>query len=165
MTWQYQAIGKWQKADIQELGWTFEMPNEYNRFSWKRQALWPVYPKTHIGRPTGTALPDSASVHLTNITRPDAFDFNSTKYNCNWASLTNSQGKGTKVEFAPNQLHHCKGGFGENGTYQLIVNKQCSPPKDISSNVVPDFYLELSKGDVIEGSFWIGMNKPNESSR
>ncbi|MDH7480474.1 MAG: glycoside hydrolase family 2 TIM barrel-domain containing protein [Armatimonadota bacterium] len=155
----YRIEWKWQKADIQELGWTFEMPHEYNRFSWKRQALWSVYPETHIGRPSGTALPDSANVHLTNISRPDAFDFNSTKYNCDWASLTNSQGHGLKVEFAPDQRHHCKGGFGENGTYQLIVNKQCSPPRDISSNVVPDFYLELSKGNVIEGSFWVGAAK------
>jgi len=30
----------------------------------------------------GTATPDSADVDVTQITRPDAFDFNSTKYNC-----------------------------------------------------------------------------------
>ena len=145
-----------EKADIQELGWSFEMPHAFDRFSWKRRALWSVYPDTHIGRPTGTALPDSANVHYTNISRPDAFDFNSTKYHCDWASLTDASEHGLRIEFAPEQRHHARGGFGEKGAYRLIVNKQCSPPRDISSGTVPDFYLVLTEGKSIEGSFYVG---------
>lgn len=143
------------KADIQELGWTFEMPKQYDRFSWKREAPWSVYPDDHIGRPTGTATPDSVIASVTNITRPDAFDFNSTKYNCDWATLTNGENKGLRVEFASDQRHHVKAGIGKNDAYELIVNRQCSPPRDISSPCVPDLYLELKPGDHVEGKFYI----------
>lgn len=144
------------KSDIQELGWAFEMPSAYDRFSWDRQALWSVYPEDHIGRPTGTARPDSANVHYTDITRPDAFDFNSTKYDCNKASLTDAAGRGLKLQFAYDGRHHVRGGFGDGGAYRLIVNKQCSPPRDISSNTVEDLYLMLEPGNVVEGSFHVG---------
>ncbi len=146
-----------EKADIQELGWAFEMPGECNRFSWDRKALWSVYPDDHIGRPRGTALPDSADVRITNYDRLDAFDFNSTKYDCNWASLTNKDGNGLLATFEPERRHHCKGGFGADGAYQLVVNKQCSPPRDLSTHAVPDLYLELKPGDHVEGSFSIGL--------
>jgi beta-galactosidase len=144
------------KADIQELGWIFEMPKSFDHFSWKRQAVWSVYPQTHIGRPAGTALPDTADVHISNVTRPDAFDFNSTKYRCDWASLTDASGHGLEVEFAAADRHQVRGGLGSGGAYQLVVNKQSSPPRDLSSNVVPDFYMNLSQGDIVEGGFRVG---------
>lgn len=144
------------KADIQELGWVFDMPKSFDHFSWKRQAVWSVYPAKHIGRPTGTALPDTANVHVSDVTRPDAFDFNSSKYRCDWASLTDASGHGLKVEFAAEDRHQVRGGFGSDGGYELIVNKQSSPPRDLSSNVVPDFYLMLGQGDHVEGSFRVG---------
>jgi len=147
------------RSEIQELGWVLDMPKAYDHFSWNREAIWSVYPEKHIGRPAGTALPDSANVHLTDITRPDAFDFNSTKYNCNWATLTDASGQGLRVEFDANQRYQVKAGFGADGGYTLVVNKQCSPPVDISSSTVSDFYLWLSPGDKIEGAFKIGSNK------
>lgn len=144
------------KADVQELGWIFEMPNEYDHFSWKRQAYWSVYPDDHIGRPAGTATPDSADVPLMIVTRPDAHDFDSTKYHCDWASLTDNGGHGLRVEFDPEMRHQCRGDFGKDDVYQLVVNKQCSPPRDISTNVVPDLYLTLEAESVVEGSFYVG---------
>ena len=147
------------KADVLELGWLFTMPAQYDRFSWKHQTIWTVYPSTHIGRPTGTALPDTMDVDYTKITRPDAFDFNSTKYNCDWASLENSEGAGLMVRFAPAQRHQCRAGKTDNGDYTLAVHKQASPPNDISSNIVPELYLTLKPGDVIESSFEIGSVK------
>lgn len=144
------------KTDIQELGWIFEMPHEYDRFSWSRQAYWSVYPENHIGRATGTATPDSSDVPLMIVTRPDAHDFDSTKYYSDWASLTDGTGHGLKVEFDPEMRHQCRGDFGLDGAYQLVVNKQCSPPRDISTNVVSDMYLELEAGMSVEGSFYIG---------
>ena len=148
------------KADIQELGWVLTLPHSFDHFSWKRHALWSVYPDDHIGRPQGTALPDSANVHILNWSRPDAFDFNSTKYNCDWASLTDAQRRGLRVEFAPEQRHQCRGGFADSGAYTLIVNKQTSPPQDISSRVVADLYLTLSPGEHADGAFRIGSNGP-----
>jgi len=148
-----------EKAEIEELGWVFDMPKAFDHFSWDRKAMWSYYPEKHIGRPTGTALPDTMNVHLTNITRPDAFDFNSTKYNCNWASLTDAKGQGLRLQFAAKERQQVRGGLGLDGGYSLIVNKQCSPPRDISTNCVPDLYLELKPGDVIEGSFKLGSNK------
>jgi beta-galactosidase len=148
------------KSDIQELGWSFTLPHRFDHFSWKRQALWSVYPDDHIGRPQGTATPDSAKVHILNWSRPDAFDFNSTKYSCDWASLTDSRRQGLRVEFAPEQRHQCRGGFADHGDYTLIVNKQTSPPQDISSKEVPDLYLTLSPGGHVEGAFRLGSNAP-----
>ena len=151
------------KSDIQELGWVFSMPKSCDHFSWQKQSVWSVYPDTNIGRPKGTALPDSANVHLTDITRPDAFDFNSTKYNCDWATLTDAKGSGLLVEFAADQRHHVKGGFSSDGGYELIVNKQASPPIDISSGCVKDLYLQLSRGDKIEGAFRVGSDKAGKN--
>ncbi len=149
----YQIEWTGKTADVQELGWAFEMPKSFDTFTWDRQALWSVYPDTHIGRPSGSARPDSARVPLTKITRPDAYDFTSTKYDCNWASLTDALGKGLLVEFSPDDQHHVKCGFAAGGGHELVVNKQCSPPRDISTHSVTDLYLELEPGDKIEGSF------------
>jgi beta-galactosidase len=142
---------------IQELGWTFEMPSAYNRFSWKRQAIWSYYPDTNIGRPAGTALPDSANAQVTKVDRPDAFDFNSSKYNCDWASLTDAGGSGLCIQFAPEDRYAVRGGFGGNGSYTLIVNKQASPPRE--NDIVSDYYLQLKKGDTVDSSFIVGSHR------
>lgn len=150
-----------EKAEVQELGWAFQMPAAFDRFSWDRQARWTVYPEKHIGRPTGTATPDSMRVPYTKMDRPDAYDFNSTKYDCNSASLTNAAGQGPRVEFAGNQRFHCRGGVSDDRTYHvLFVNQQVSPPDDLSTNVVRDLYMTLNPGDKIEGDFKFGANAP-----
>ena len=146
------------KADVQEVGWMFSMPKPFDHFSWDRDALWTVYPETHIGRPRGVARPDSADVPLTKITRPDAFDFVSTKNNCNWAALSDESGSGLRVEFAKDQQHHCRGGIAAAG-YQLFVNRHVCPPRDLSTPGVLDLYLTLNPGDTIDGSFRIGSSK------
>lgn len=143
------------KVDVQEFGWVFELPLGCDQFSWRREGAWSVYPEKHIGRLHGTARPDSADVSLTNMTREDAFDFNSTKYDCDWASLTDGAGRGVLVEFSAAERHHVKGGFGEGGKYQLVVNRQCSPPRDYGSPIVKDLYLELTPGKVVQGSFTV----------
>ncbi len=148
------------KAEVQEFGWVFEMPAGCDRFSWHRQAYWSHYPDTHIGRLSGTATPDSADVDITKITRPDAFDFSSTKYDCDWATLTAASGQGLAVSFAPDARHHCRAGTAENGNRILVVNKHCCPPRDISSNVVPDFYFTLERGAQVAGAFRLGTTSP-----
>ena len=146
------------KTEVQEIGWAFAMPKGFDQFSWDREARWTVYPDKHIGRPTGTATPDTMNVPYTKMERPDAYDFNSTKYDCNWASLTDASGSGLRVEFTDKQRFHCRGGVSADGKHVLFVNQQVSPPDDLSSNVVRDLYMTLNPGDVVEGSFRIGSN-------
>lgn len=150
-------------ADVQELGWAFDLPSNCDHFSWDRAARWTIYPPHHIGRSTGTATPDSMNVPLTRMDRPDAFDFNSSKYDCNWASLTTKAGEGLRVEFDPQQRFHCRGGVADGGSgYVLFVNQQVSPPDDISKNVVSDFYLTLKPGSAMEGRFRVGSLELNQ---
>jgi beta-galactosidase/beta-glucuronidase len=148
------------KSDLQEVGWNFAMPKQFDRFSWRRQARWTVYPEGHIARPIGTATPDSADVSLTKLTRPDAFDFNSTKYDCDCASLTDAAGRGLLVRFDPDQRHQCRAGgstgAGAGGGYVLTDNRHVNPPADISTKIIRDLSLPLNPGDVIEGHFEIG---------
>jgi len=145
------------KIDVYELGWVFHASKGVDRFSWNRKAVWSYYPPDHIGRPTGTARPDSAKVDLTKVNRPDAFDFNSTKFNCNWASLADSRNRGLCVSFSPDQRQDVRGGFDAHGNCTLVVNRCYSPPRDISTHVVPDLYTVLNKGDVVDGSFQINV--------
>ncbi len=152
----YNLEWKGGKADVQELGWVFEMPKDCERFAWHRKAYWSYYPETHIGRPAGTATPDSANAELTNMTRPDGFDFNSTKYNCDWATLADSTGRGLAVESVGDARPQCRAGTAENGNRQLVVNKLCCPPRDISTNIVPDYYRELKRGAKTAGTFRCG---------
>jgi hypothetical protein len=144
------------RSDVFELGWVFSLPKGVERFSWDRKAAWSYYPPDHIGRPTGTATPESAHVDVTRVDRPDAFDFNSTKFDCNWASLTDRAGRGLCLQFAPEQRHHVRGGFARGGGCTLVVNRCYSPPRDIFSNIVPDLYTVMNKGDRVAGGFQIG---------
>lgn len=145
-----------QTEDIQELGWTFQVPANDDHFSWRRQGYWSYYPPDHIARLFGTATPDSADVDITKVSRPDAFDFDSTKYNCEWATLADSGGKGIAVVFDPEARHQVRGGTAANGDRLLIIDEYCCPPRDISSNVVPDQYFTLSRGQTVYGHFVIG---------
>ncbi|HEX8524488.1 MAG TPA: glycoside hydrolase family 2 TIM barrel-domain containing protein [Tepidisphaeraceae bacterium] len=148
------------KTEVQELGWAFELPREMDHFSWDRQARWTVYPETHIGRPSGTARPDSMNVPYTKMDRPDAFDFNSTKYDCNWGTMTDGSGDGLRVQFNEEKRLHCRGGVSDDKQHiVLFVNHQVSPPDDLSTNVVRDLYMTLNPGDTVEGSFRVGSVK------
>ena len=147
-------------TDIQEFGWIFTLPRVNDHFSWHHRTHWSWYPPTHIGRPAGTATPDSAQVDISKLSRPDAFDFNSTKYHCDWATLTDASGQGLAVTFSPGERHHCRGGINADGTNQLVVNKVCAPPRDLSSNVVPDLYFTLAEGATASTSFLVGRVHP-----
>jgi hypothetical protein len=139
---------------VQELGWAFVMPKSADHFSWHRQAYWSYYPPDQIGRAQGTATPDSADQQLTKLSRVDAFDFNSTKYHCDWASLADQAGNGLVIICNPQDRQQCRGGIESDG-YDLVVNKQCSPPEDLSSGDVPDLYMTLSGGGSAGAQFTV----------
>lgn len=143
-------------TDVQEFGWIFDAPAADDHFSWRRRGYWSWYPSDNINRTAGTATPDSADVDITKMSRPDAFDFDSTKYNCDWATLAEPSGRGIVVTFTPNARHHVRAGTAANGDRILVVNKYCCPPRDISSNVIPDQYFTLARGQASEGYFTIG---------
>jgi hypothetical protein len=87
----------------------------------------------------------------------NAFDFNSTKYDCNWASLATSGGAGLFVSFSPSQRFHCRAGGATNGNgYILFVNQNVSVPNDFTTPVVPDQILSLASGNTLAGSFNVG---------
>ncbi len=143
--------------EVQEVGWFLPLPANCDHFSWDRAARWSVYPPYSIARPTGTATPASTNVDFTRMDRPNAFDFNSTKYDCNWASLTTASGAGLRVEFDPQRRYHCRGGAVSNGQgYGLYVNQQVSLPNDFTAPVVPDLILTLNSGNTLSGTFRIG---------
>ncbi len=136
---------------VYELGWVFHLPKGTDRFSWDRKADWTWYPSNHIGRPDGQARPESARAELTKVDQPDAFDFNSTKFHCNWAALTNDAGNGLCVQFAPDQRQDVRAGITEDGATTLTADRCYSPPRDISAAIVPDLYTSLKRGESIEG--------------
>lgn len=143
--------------EVQELGWLFQMPTNCDQFSWNRAARWTVYPAADIGRAAGTATPDSTNADYTRMDLPNAFDFNSTKYDCNWASLATAGGAGLMVEFDPSQRFHCRAGAANSGGgYVLFVNQQVSVPNDFTTQVVPDLIMTLSSGNLVQGSFTVG---------
>ena len=149
--------------EVQELGWIFTLPAGADHFSWHRKGYWSYYPADHIGRISGTATPDSSDGQdITRITRPDAFDFVSTKYDCDWAMLAGGDGGrgaggGIVVKFGDDDRQHCRAGTAPDGRRELVVNKHACPPRDISTNVVPDYYV---KGTSASGSFTIGASAP-----
>ena len=124
-----------------------------DHFTWHRKGYWSYYAPDHIGRLSGTATPDSADQNILHITRPDAFDFNSTKYFCDWAMLADSGGKGIAIKSSGDDRQQCRAGTTSDGQRQLVVNKFACPPRDISSNTVPDFYV---KDQSVSSGFTIG---------
>jgi hypothetical protein len=110
LTWTTKTPG-----DVQEIGWSFAAPASADRFSWKRQGYWSWYPADHIGRQRGTARPDSAKGSPTRMDRPDQFDFNSTKYDCDWATMLDESGRGIGATFDAKQRQHVRGDVGKDG--------------------------------------------------
>ena len=144
-----------QTWEVEQLGWSLQMPATNDHFSWDRASRWTVYSPTSINRTDGIATPDSTNVDYSRITFPNAFDFNSTKYDCNWAGLTTAAGSGLRVQFNPSQRFHCHAGAGTNG-YVLYVNQQVSVGNDFTTQVVPDLIMTLSSGNIVQGSFTVG---------
>ena len=142
--------------EVQEVGWTLQMPTNCDHFSWNRTGRWTYYPVTDIGRAVGTATPDSTNADYSLMSLTNAFDFNSTKYDCNWASLATSTGAGLFVSFSPSQRFHCRAGGVTNGSgYVLFVNQNVSVPNDFTTQVVPDQILSLASGNNLTGSFGV----------
>ncbi len=70
---------------LTEFGIKWLLPAAFDRFSWKRQALWPQYPPEHIGRPEGTAFKSTPE------------DFLSQKFHVQSAQLSSGDASGPSL--------------------------------------------------------------------
>ena len=144
------------KVEVQELGWKFMMPKSCDHFSWHRQGYWSYYPNDQVGRIEGTATPDSADQQLTKLSRVDAFDFNSTKYHCDWASLVDpSGGTGIVVVCTPQYRQQCCGGIESDGN-SLVVNQHCQPAERFELGRCGGIHSEHDKRLVVAGAVHCG---------
>jgi hypothetical protein len=100
------------EARVREIGLLFDAPATANVLHWKHRTQWSYYPEGHIGRPEGSApaFRDAAAWPAAiwgetppwpwelDSTAEGTNDFRSSKFNILWASLTNAQDQGLRVD-------------------------------------------------------------------
>jgi hypothetical protein len=106
-----------EKITVRQAGMVFYVPRQCDTLTWKRKALWSVYPEDHIGRPEGVAkaLPDPSLVGKAGSWMEVAYrqkpswpwfmdanalgsrDFRATRTNILRASLKDDSGDGITV--------------------------------------------------------------------
>jgi len=103
-----------------QIGMVFTLPIEFDKLSWKREGIWSVYPPDHIGRNEGEAEAFPIDVRLgpagpewipewpyaSDTNELGSNDFRSTKENIRWASLTDDEGWGLRIE--SDARHHIR---------------------------------------------------------
>lgn len=91
---------------VREIGLEFELPLDFDRLSWDRNAEYSYYPDDPIGRPQGEAVAHPAVAQTIPAgNRPYGLDdhtlgcndFRSTKRHIYTARLTNEAGQGVQV--------------------------------------------------------------------
>ena len=133
-------------ADVQEAGWTFEMPADCDHFS--------MGPETPAGRcirrrtyAVSPPAPRCRTRRMFTLTRGWIARTHSISTPPNTIATeaqphVTKAGAGLRAEFDPHQRFHCRGGLGNRGQgYALFVNQQVSPPDDISKNVAGGFSI------------------------
>ncbi|HPS54111.1 MAG TPA: glycoside hydrolase family 2 TIM barrel-domain containing protein [Sedimentisphaerales bacterium] len=152
--------------DPRETGVTFTLARQYDLLSWNRNAQWTVYPQDHIGRPEGSAkaLPDPNQLNLPVNHQPDwpwyldataagTNDFRSSKYNINYASLTDVNGVGIKVISDGKQTSRS---YIEGDSIKLLVADYANGGYDpFFKSHLKHEYRPLEIGDVIKGTVTI----------
>ena len=96
--------------DMREIGICFELSEQCNVLTWKREGYWTDYPMDHIGRPEGTAEAFSRKNEDSWRRLQTKFgcnDFVSTKMNIHYASLLSDHGDGLEVYSNGKQHLHC----------------------------------------------------------
>lgn len=97
-------------VDPRQWGVVFDAPARMDTLRWERRAQWTTYPEDHIGRSVGTAR--ARAQHRDGVEEPrleldspwsldtsdmGSNDFRSTKYHVQWASLTDTDGRGFEI--------------------------------------------------------------------
>ena len=146
-----------------ETGVTFTIDRTCDLLSWDRNSQWTAYPKDHIGRGEGfaKALPDPNQLKLPvnhqpdwpwylDATRAGTNDFRSSKYNINYASLTDTDGIGVKVISDGKQTSRS---YIEDDSIKLLIADYVNGGYDpFFKPHVKGEYKPLEKGSVIKGT-------------
>lgn len=120
--------------DIRQIGIGFNLPETFTTLSWKRKALWSVYPEDHIGRPEGTAqafYPETLLNYFQQRINPahpyskdgnefGSNDFRSTKHNIISGKLQTASGSSVTIE--SNGRQHLRAWILPTGTSFLVAN-------------------------------------------
>jgi len=153
------------EARVREIGLLFDAPATANVLHWKHRTQWSYYPDGHIGRPEGTApaFRDSSAWPAAvwgqtppwpwelDSTAEGTNDFRSSKFNILWASLTNAQNQGLRVDSDGRQSVRA---WVDRDRVRLLVSDFANGGSEVflrNTHWTND-QKTLHKGDVISGT-------------
>ena len=159
------------EARVREIGLLFDAPATANVLHWKHQTQWSYYPEGHIGRPEGSApaFRDAAAWPQAvwgqtppwpwelDQTAEGTNDFRSSKFNIVWASLTNAEGQGLRVDSDGRQTVRA---WVDRDRVRLLVSDFANGGSEVflrDTHWTHD-QKTLRKGDVISGSVRLSLN-------
>jgi hypothetical protein len=159
------------EARVREIGLLFDAPATANILHWKHKTQWSYYPDGHIGRPEGSApafRDDSAWPKAIwgetppwpwelDATAEGTNDFRSSKFNILWASLTNAQDQGLRVDSDGRQTVRA---WLDRDRVRLLVSDFANGGSEVFLRDTHWTHEQktLRKGDVISGSVRLSVN-------
>jgi beta-galactosidase len=159
------------EARVREIGLLFDAPATANILHWKHKTQWSYYPDGHIGRPQGSApaFRDASAWPKAiwgetppwpwelDATAEGTNDFRSSKFNILWASLTNAQDQGLRVDSDGRQTVRA---WVDRDRVRLLVSDFANGGSEV---FLRDTHWTreqktLHKGDVISGTVRLSVN-------
>jgi hypothetical protein len=153
------------EARAREIGLLFDIPANLNTLHWKHKTQWSYYPEGHIGRPEGSApaFRDASAWPQAiwgqtppwpwelDSTAEGTNDFRSSKFNFLWASLTNVQGQGLRVDSDGRQTVRA---WVDRDRVRLLVSDFANGGSEVFLRDTHYAHEQrtLRKGDVVSGS-------------
>ncbi len=163
------------EARVREIGLLFDAPATANILHWKHQTQWSYYPDGQIGRPEGSAraFRDASAWPAAvwgqtppwpwelDATAEGTNDFRSSKFNILWASLTNAQDQGLRVDSDGRQTVRA---WVDRDRVRLLVSDFANGGSEV---FLRDTHWSqeqktLHKGDVISGSVRLSVNSEQQ---
>ena len=159
------------EARVREVGLLFDAPATANILHWKHQTQWSYYPDGHIGRPEGSAPAfRDASAWAPAVwgqtppwpweldqTAEGTNDFRSSKFNVLWASLTNAEDQGLRVDSDGRQTVRA---WVDGDRVRLLISDFFNGGSEVflRNTHWTQEQKTLHKGDVISGSVRLSVN-------
>lgn len=153
------------EVPAREIGLLFDVPAKANILHWRHKTQWSYYPEGHIGRPEGSApaFRDASKWPPAvwgqappwpwelDSTAGGTNDFRSTKYNIIWASLTDGEGQGVRVESDGRQSVRA---WVDQDRIRLLVSDFSNGGSEVFLRMKQFAHDQRSvrKGDIIAGS-------------
>ena len=130
----------WTGDDVRlwESGLKLTAPASADRIAWDRDSYFTVYPKGHIGEPSGTATAKDVS-------------FRASKRMLHWLTLTDRTGFGLALLGADTPLS-ARANRTAGGT-TLFASSEVAGPVDFSGPWVDEHLINARKGNSLNGSF------------